>query len=1122
MKILKRILLILSFAIPMNGYSQKQYTYFNNLNLNGASTVCSVIQDKSGFIWIGTENGLYSYDGYHCFSHNDVKGLCNGRIHSIVVYGDNIFLGTENGLFCYVINTGEYHKIASCHLRDIRAIVRDGDRLLLGGASGLYEYLLKTNQCHFISLHNNPIYSLLHAPSGIIIGTLNGLFIVNKRGKSKQIILNKGSQPLVNALTYDSSRHCFWIGAEGSLIRTDFKTFTPLPSLKGNSVKSLVTDRYGNLLIGTDNGLFVYDKRNNVRQIIHDAVRSNSLTNNIVWSLFRDNNRNIWAGTDNGLSFSEGLRCFDYTSVADITGSVDGNCLHAIYRDNNGTMWIGGTNGLIKYNDSFLGYNNITWYRQNSKINNLSHNRVRKIYQDRDGDIWVATDHGINYYNRQSGHFRNFIVRDKTGRYNSSWAYDILLDKKNRLWIAAYMGGIFIIDKHKLISSDGEIIADSHISIGKNGLKGIHVGQMAVDKRGNIWAMLYGKGLDYINSSTLHVSHILGNKSLGYITTDERGNLWAGYDGGVIELPSPNKRPIYHSFSDGITPTHVTTMTAAGGRLWIFCDNVCRVISKDNHIIHFRLSQVSAITSFYSKKKDNIYIGGNDGLESINPSVIKKIQNTRYPSLVSMLVNGEEYKGKDGNILFKKNISLKSDENNLTFRFSDLPFDNFPQALYVYKLEGSDRNWRYLNDFKGEITYNGLRHGKYKMIVRNIDDTNNQYVFSLDITILAPWYLTIWAYIIYIALILLLIWWVMNFYAVKRSLSLERTARQRIMEQSQARAHFFAKLSDNLKKPLAHILAPVSKLLADGDDKAAMKEIWKGAKEINRLIYLSLDTDGENMENSKAPLLETINIVDYLRLEVVNHERDSHSSSMRLETNIAKLYIDVDIVRFDIIVNEIINFMKCHTAGDAETVITIDADMDKKIVAIRITNNNFHITDSEQNMIFQRYPLSDNNANNQQTGLFVVRKYVESSHGTIHLDVSPVSGNLSFLLNFPIDEKTIVEAEDEQNREDKLFIEITDIIEAHISDTEFSVACLQTELGIGGKLLYRKIKTISGMTPVEYIRNIRMKKAALLLREGKYSISEVMFLVGFSNSGYFSKCFQRSFGVIPTVYVESN
>lgn len=118
-------------------------------------------------------------------------------------------------------------------------------------------------------------------------------------------------------------------------------------------------------------------------------------------------------------------------------------------------------------------------------------------------------------------------------------------------------------------------------------------------------------------------------------------------------------------------------------------------------------------------------------------------------------------------------------------------------------------------------------------------------------------------------------------------------------------------------------------------------------------------------------------------------------------------------------------------------------------------------------------------------------------------------------------ESEVAAAEPELSEADQhLLDEINHAIEEHMIDSDFNVTMLQEVMGIGNKQLYRKVKALTGMTPVEYIRDLRMQKAAKLLSAGKFSVSEVMYTVGFSNSSYFSKCFSKVFGMTPTEYMK--
>lgn len=1116
MKALYQTLLTGIILLAWSCYGNARSYRFDNMHINGTSAIYSLAQDKSGIMWLGTENGLYSYDGYNFYPHFERKGRSNIRVHSLYIQNGLIYIGTENGLLTYNIHTGRYVEKSSSSIHDIRAILVQNRQILLGTARGIY--IKKGKDIRFAAGYGikQTVYSMLSSHWGLLIGTINGLYIINGN-RARRIKIGKGKQPLVNAIISDR-HHKIWIGTEGALYRWDGHSFFPVNSLAGNSVKTLTLDGKGNLLAGTDNGLYSITGNGTTSRIIHDARAPESLANNIVWSLFRGKFNNIWIGTDNGMSMLSGLSFYSYTSLTDITKNGDGNCLHDLYHDHHGTMWMGGTDGLLKYDNDNGAYRNIAWFRQNSPRTPLSHNRVRRIYEDADGDIWVATDHGINWYNRKTGQFRNFIVTDPSGLYSTSWAYDIILDSRKRLWIAAYMGGIFIIDKHRLLASHGTIVADHHIADRPGQLASIHVGQLAIDAKGNIWALVHENGMARINPKNFKVHTIMPQRRISYMMTDRHGRIWAGYDGGVTMINPYSGKNIEHDFSDSFTSDRIVSMVDAGGQIWALGARTCRIINRNGSDRHFRIPGITALAASYSTHNHMVYIGGSDGFIRIAPSAFSSPAPSHKLMLTSLLVNGSEYTNKDCDIRFARKVNLKYNENNLSFRLSDMPYSNHPQAIYVYKLEGSDNNWKYFDSQNGEIQYNALRSGNYRLLIKNIDNTRDAAcVYRLDVSISSPWYFSVWAKIFYTLLVFILLRWIMNFYAVKKNLKHERIARQRIMEQAQTRSRFFARLSSELKVPLGKIMSPVFNLLSSDTTKNEdLEKIRSNASELNRLIYRSLDADCEDCEYTK-PQIFTIDAVRYLKYAAADLHR-KYQNNIHIDSNVTMLYIEVDIIRWDIIFNTLLEFVRQHSDKASESMINLHGDMEKQILAISVSNHTMHINENEQQFIFQKYNPGNNDASKVSSGLFMIKKYIESGKGSITLEHNTL-GTLVFRIQFPLDRQT---AQTQNNNEpemtDRLFAKAVSAIEAHISDSDFNVTSLQNELGVGNKLLYRRIKQITGMTPVEYIRNIRMKKAALLLHENKYTISEVMFMVGFSNTGYFSKCFQKAFGMTPTEF----
>jgi TonB-dependent SusC/RagA subfamily outer membrane receptor len=571
---------------------------------------------------------------------------------------------------------------------------------------------------------------------GLLVGSLAGLHL-----GSRLIPLRAGEQPLVNALAYDAKRRCYWIGTEGALYCADLqlRNFSQIPALNGNSIKCLSTDAAGNLYIGTDNGLYQMALSNAITHYIHDSRDDASIPNNIVWACFVDKWQNVWVGTDNGLSRLTTHTYYRYVSLDKITMSGEGNCLHAMLQTRNGEWWMGGTNGLIHFSRNADGYQNVAWYKQNSSAFPLSHNRVRKIYEDHDGDVWICTDHGINFYDRSSRQMRNFIVYDKSGKYSTAWAYDVLQDKKGRIWMGSYQGGVFVMDKAALLS--GKTIADWHYSDkGKNALSGLHVGQMVMDGKGRIWVSTYTR-LNCINPNDMKVVQVANSDVVNYLMADSKGNIWMG-DNSSVTCYYAAGSVLGNSFSSKTWQIggKVSTMCDVEGKIWVVSGNECCVINPEGESQRFMIPSVVPLNICYSRQTHEVMMGGNDGYVAISSDVAQKPKQFTRLMLAGIIVNGQACEER-GEIL-----KLKSDENNFTLQLTDLPFADHPSAVYAYKLEGSDHDWHYLNSGNIDITYNGLSYGDYHLTVHAVDGEGKiaAEVYSLDISVLPPWYLSWW------------------------------------------------------------------------------------------------------------------------------------------------------------------------------------------------------------------------------------------------------------------------------------------------------------------------------------------------------------------------------------------
>ena len=926
---------------------------FINVSFEGAHTVCAITQDAQGMMWIGTDNGLYSYDGYHGYLHYQDHAYSNTRVNALAFDNNLLYLATGNGILKFDTHANAYVQTP--------AVADFQDEAKRKAVMELRVLDLKDKNANY----GGDVYALLHTSKGLLQGKINGLYLNNRL-----LPLTAGAQPLVNALAYDAKRHCYWIGTEGALYCADLnlQTFSRIAALDGNSVKCLAEEANGNLYIGTDNGLYVMAMNNAISHYSHDSRNEATIPNNIVWACFVDKWQNVWIGTDNGLSRLTTHTYYNYVSLDKITFSGEGNCLHAMFQTRNGEWWMGGTNGLIHYSQAKsstgdAAYQDVAWYKQNNQAYPLSHNRVRKIYEDNDGDVWICTDHGINLYDRSSRQMRNFIVYDRTGKYSTAWAYDILQDRKGRLWMASYQGGVFVMDKASLLA--GKTVADYHFSDqGKNALSGLHVGQMVMDGKGRIWVSTFNR-LDCINPYDMKVAHVANSDVVNYMMTDSQGNIWVG-DNSSVKCYYAAGEILGSNFGskEWKIGGKVSTMCDVDGKIWAVTGNECCVISREGESMRFVIPSITPFTICYSKSTHEVVMGGNDGFVEIRSDAVLSPKKLNRLILAGIVVNGKPWDERS------EKLVLKSDENSFSLQLTDLPFADHPSAVYAYKLEGSDHDWNYLKSGNIDIVYNGLSYGNYHLTVCVVNGEGKigAEVYSQDISVLPPWYLTIWAKLLYITALIVLISWVVSYYFLHKKLAEEQKQKAEILDQVQMRMTFFARLTEGLKMAVAH----------------------QSFDEVNELMYRFLDV--------KLP--------------------QNHASST------------------------------AEVQMEKTSSSTADEDADEK-------------------------------------------------------------------------KSEVAAAEPELSEADQhLLDEINHAIEEHMIDSNFNVTMLQEVMGIGNKQLYRKVKALTGMTPVEYIRNLRMQKAAKLLSAGKFSVSEVMYTVGFSNSSYFSKCFSKVFGMTPTEYMK--
>ena len=1307
------ILFLLCFMLLPHLHGQRNsYQLFENIGLGPEASVTNCfLQDRQGIIWIGSNKGLFSYDGYSVQAHLGAGKANNAWIYcGVIIDQTYLYLGTDNGMLIYNYKTDQYETPAISFPKDFRSMALQGDHLWIGTLNGLFVYHIRNHTLkqfdtkRYKGLTHSAVYSIIHTTDNhIYVGTYNGLsryIVAEDRFEPVNLPAAPGKKNLfINSLLEDVSRQCIWIGTEGSLFK-----YSPsngqaeqIESVHANSIKSLALDAKKDLLIGTDNGLYVYHEKKAVLHALHDSRNRQSLADNIVWNIFADREHNIWLGTNYGISLSRNNSAFQYIPIAQITGTGEGNQFFSLYKDVQGWYWLGGSNGIIRTKSPADNLPDAIWYNMGDALYHLPHNRIRHIYQDSSNDLWIATDGSINRYDYRQKRFIHYNITDKTGKYNANWAYHLMEDGQGNLWVATCLGGIFIVNKEKLMKSQSETYVAEYNFTTKDGLSGMFINQLLPDKEGNVWALLYNNGIDKINIRTRQITHVktdlpTRNNKPNYLLADKEGHIWAGFRGGVLRM-NPRSNEIQPVYLGSFSNNEILSMLEVENNIWISASNGFWVVNKKT-LAPRRLDFTSRrfTSMFYDRELRQIYLGDVDGIAITSPDVLNMHPTTRSIVATALYINGllSEQTG-EGSIRYARNISLNHQQNNLAIEFSDLPFSLEEKNKFVYQLKGVDAGWHLLDPNSNRITYNNLNPGSYVLHISKIDANGNpaEQAYTLNVHVSPPWYYTTWAKLFYFLLGVGLILWAVNFFRMKNRLRMERMEKAKIMEQSRQKIDFFTNLSHDFKTPLSLIIAPVSRLLpeiSNPQEKKVLEGIQRNAMKINSLVHQVLDFSRIDGNANTFLILSHTEMVSFTRNQFQSYEElaKEKNITLRYETNREELFVNIDIIKWESILHNLLSNALKYTPAGGSISLSLNYKETEPELAISVSDTGIGISQQDVPYIFQRFFQSSRTKGKKEgtgIGLYLVKRYAEL-HGVNITVASEEDKGTTVTLTMPITADTetsgavaapsglpdatggpatdegalqplilIVEDEPEicrmikevlgnryryseasngkeglkhcieevpdlvitdfmmplmngmemcnhikkylptsaipiimltgvSNKEtelesirhhidsfitkpfeasmllsrveqllskkqileaqtrietlsvpqksdavsfdEKFLADVTRMIEDHMDDAGLNVNMLCQLSDISNKQMYRKIKQLTGLSPVEYIKNIRMKKAAMLLEQQKFSIAEVMYMVGFSSSSYFSKCFQSEFGVTPKQYMEKS
>ncbi|GAA3612757.1 two-component regulator propeller domain-containing protein [Flavivirga amylovorans] len=1036
---------------------QSSSDFFNLTTENGLSqnTVNTILKDKSGYLWFGTDDGLNRYNSYDIevidINQNKSKILSGKKVYDL--YEDKnslLWIGTDNGLKLY---NPISKKVTQCDLfknfnNPIRVycIEKENDSLSwLGTSEGLVLYSLKLgvvdNYRHSIntpnSLSDSEILSLANDSIGLWIGTQNGLNQLNK--KSKQI-----------------TRY--------------FHDENDKNSVAGNTIKSLSINNTGDLWVGTVQGGLSYLKKGDIHFKTYNTENSN-LPHNDVFDIFQTKEGNLWIATNGG-----GLSKMDKSSHTlttinrnpDHIQSLVTNSLYSVYEDREGILWVGTYAGGVCFNTSKNSVFKLIRHQAHDK-NSIIESRIRSVLHDNKNNLWFGTWGGISVFNPKNKLYTSYCHEaDNPSSLSFNTVTSIFEDSKGNMWFGTYTGGINLLAPNKKSffhykhnSNDINSISNNNIYcfaednnkklwIGtqtglnlynpdQNNFKkysNINVRDIKVTKNNNLVLATVG-GISIFNTTTETFKDFYSNKlesfpiSQVYIENNEELVWFCSQGSGMGYLDLNNQEFTFFTEDDGLPSNFVSSMISLGDDVfWVSTfEGLVKFDKQTQTFENFSNTYKLPSKQFQPKASvilPNNYIGfgGSKGLVIFHPDSISKSKKSPEIVFSSLKIDNKNVNVNTPNsplsesITSIKQINLKANQKDFSIDFAALDFNNQGGNKYAYILENYMSEWVNIGTTRS-IGFTNLNHGDYIFKVKaiNINNNANGNIKSVKISIAPPFYFTWWfKAFIFISLIVVLYYY--NKYTIistkqKNENELQRLKLKSEEDFNQMRFRFFTYISHELRTPLTLISDPVSQLIKNTKDTKGKdlhflqlidKNVFRLLRLADQILDISkLDGDTLSLQVSKQNIIKCIEDTANAFHEFAIQNEITFKFHYQNEELIG--WVDEDKIE-KILYNLLSNAFKFTVKkGHIEILLNYADEESKDYITISVKDDGIGIPKNKLSKIFEGFYQVESakslNPNGAGIGLDYVNRLVKLHHGKISVD-SELDMGSTFSFTIPI------------------------------------------------------------------------------------------------------------------------
>jgi len=957
--------------MTFNLYAQKHITTDNGLS---SKNTFSIVKDNNEFIWISTRDGVDKYDGNNIQHYkllddfgkinlagrvNKLKKSPNGNIWALSAYGQFFCFDETKDQYTQVIDLTKIIKKNDIYLYDITFATPD--HIFVYGSFGLWLYDLKNKTISEIDYFKNDflLTVIQIAPNQYAIGTRTGLYIYTHSGiLSEGKTIRTGLNNRVQTIYFEEKDNTLLVGThEGELFLYDINKNVLSSSILnlGVSIRTILPYKNSIYVATNGDGIYCLNRTNLKIQEKHtdfNLERHNNIK--FINSILIEEER-LWISTysDGVFLYDNGLPSFRFLPIK--RGEKDkSNAVTSLLEDNVGDLWATSIGGIYRYNKAINQWRSI--------LTNTDGYDYLTLCTDDNGKIWAggSTKEAIICINPQTEKIEqkiNFLSNPLNT--NTKRVYCIYKGSGNTIWF----GGIDCnLAKYDISTNEHKEYNLMFVNTIIEHNKQLYIGTTH-------GLYLYNKSTDSFEKNKVVENTVsFTRKHINCIYVDDKETVWLGTEGGLLKYDN-NQLKIYEQQDKSIYSIYPDFR----GRLWISTKGglICLDPVTENttrYEIENRLSDdIFKLRAVINNSIGELIFGTTDGIMYFTPEYVDKtkVGNKLYFTKfgISYQTVYPNEKGSPLSTVIEKTnkIELKHNQNTFSIGFVNINYTNPLDVDIEWKLEGYDKDWISQSGVT-EAYYTNVPHGNYTFLIRLKDKNNSEIIStrSIQIQILAPFWMTKAALFIYFLLILGIVWVI--FQLMKNRLEKWQTLKK---------IHFFVNTSHELKTPITLIKGPLVELKESSnlseDDRLLLELATNNVENLNRLVNQLLDLQ-KNESSTFKLLLSECDIVEHINNKIDTFSQAAQQKKVTIEKDIpmstSKVWIDLD--KIDKIINNLMSNALKYTLPNGN--ITVKFREEGELWSLEISDNGIGIPEKEKKNIFKPFFRAENTQNIPETG----------------------------------------------------------------------------------------------------------------------------------------------------------